>query len=216
MSTAEQRQEWARLAEAATPGEWEIRNHGSAGSAIVTGEYERVFTVARTFEHENAAFIAASRTAVPALLADVDRLTAERDAAYRLLEGLTPGGSEFYDSPQNCAEWAMDRMRNVMEQVKARKAAEAERDELAGQLAEDRRSAATKLAQADAQHNALLAILAEGAKNLKAAEAERDDYREGRDQAEKNLADALDEVAGYKRNANYISSVIDSDGCYRP
>jgi hypothetical protein len=170
MSTAEQRQEWARLAEAATPGEWEIRNHGSAGSAIVTGEYERVFTVARTFEHENAAFIAASRTAVPALLADVDRLTAERDAAYRLLEGLTPGGSEFYDSPQNCAEWAMDRMRNVMEQVKARKA----------------------------------------------AEAERDDYREGRDQAEKNLADALDEVAGYKRNANYISSVIDSDGCYRP
>jgi hypothetical protein len=138
MSTAEQRQEWARLAEAATPGEWEIRNHGSAGSAIVTGEYERVFTVARTFEHENAAFIAASRTAVPALLADVDRLTAERDAAYRLLEGLTPGGSEFYDSPQNCAEWAMDRMRNVMEQVKARKAAETERDELAGQLAKVR------------------------------------------------------------------------------
>jgi hypothetical protein len=138
MSTAEQRQEWARLAEAATPGEWEIRNHGSAGSAIVTGEYERVFTVARMFEHENAAFIAASRTAVPALLADVDRLTAERDAAYRLLEGLTPGGSEFYDSPQNCAEWAMDRMRNVMEQVKARKAAEAERDALAAELAKVR------------------------------------------------------------------------------
>jgi uncharacterized coiled-coil DUF342 family protein len=40
--------------------------------------------------------------------------------------------------------------------------------------------------------------------------------REGRDQAEKKLADALDELAGYKRNAAYISSVIDSDGCYRP
>lgn len=79
-STQQQRQEWRELEAAATPGEWEIKSHGSAGLAITTGKYERVFTVARIFEWDNAAFIAAARAAVPALLADVDALTQERDA----------------------------------------------------------------------------------------------------------------------------------------
>jgi hypothetical protein len=37
-------------------------------------------------------------------------LRKERDAAYRLLESLTPGGSEFYESPKNCAEFAKRQM----------------------------------------------------------------------------------------------------------
>jgi hypothetical protein len=66
---------------------------------------------------------------VPALLAEVAALTAERDEARRLLEGLTPGGSEFYANPQRCAEWARQRNSNNMdgrvEAVAARNKAEA-------------------------------------------------------------------------------------------
>lgn len=76
--------EWLKLAEAAAPGPWET---GAARSAA-----ERVFSRAQDLPpyrklvaeaaargtteqyRANAAFIAASRTAVPALLAEVDRL----------------------------------------------------------------------------------------------------------------------------------------------
>lgn len=55
---------------------------------------------------------------------------AERDneivLLHGLLESLTPGGSEFHQSPERCAEFAKDRMAGVIKQVKKRKAAEAE------------------------------------------------------------------------------------------
>lgn len=73
------------------------------------------------------------------LLAEVERLTGERDNLRRSLESLTPGGSEFYDSPNNCIEWVQRRLESVMQQVKARKAAEAEVDAQATDLAYLRR-----------------------------------------------------------------------------
>jgi hypothetical protein len=67
---------------------------------------------------------------VPALLAEVAAVTGERDEARRLLEGLTPGGSEFHDNPQRCAEWARQEIsRNIqgrVDAVAARNRAEAE------------------------------------------------------------------------------------------
>lgn len=34
----------------------------------------------------------------------------DRDALMRLLESLTPGGSEFYENPENCVEWIQRRL----------------------------------------------------------------------------------------------------------
>ena len=85
MSTPEQRAEWRRLEQAATPGEWstEIEEYGNSGS-IVIPEIERSLHDTEWADPEdfqrdqdNANFIAASRTAVPSLLDDVERLEAE-------------------------------------------------------------------------------------------------------------------------------------------
>ena len=63
---------------------------------------------------------------VPWLLREVERSRAEVERLTRLLEGLTPGGSEFYDSPDRCAEFARDMMDGAAKQALLRKAAEAE------------------------------------------------------------------------------------------
>jgi hypothetical protein len=88
MSTAEQRQEWARLAGAATPGVWTVEQHSgilhegtpSTCAVLTTEEYDLASFGDSEQAMFDSAFIAASRAAVPALLADVERLTAERDA----------------------------------------------------------------------------------------------------------------------------------------
>jgi predicted RNase H-like nuclease (RuvC/YqgF family) len=165
MSTAEQRQEWARLAEAATPGEWE---HESASCVIWDSEGEEVGQI---WSRDNMAFVIVARAAVPALLADVDRLTGDNAA---LSEALDTALLHLKES-------------------------EAERDALAGQLrqlrydydqdlsaarkysAEDRVFAADELAQVKRERDALAA-----------------------------------ELASYKRNANYIAGIIESEGVYRP
>lgn len=67
----------------------------------------------------------------------IDRLERENErlrerASYvtSLLESLTPGGSEFYGSPDNCARWIRDRLSATVKQVKKRKEAEAELERL--------------------------------------------------------------------------------------
>jgi len=52
-------------------------------------------------------------------------MTTRAERAERLLEDLTPGGSEFHGSPARCAEFVRNRMAGVIEQVKLRQAAEA-------------------------------------------------------------------------------------------
>ena len=51
---------------------------------------------------------------------------AERVRLVALLEGLTPGGSEFQGDPIRCAAWITDRLAGVVRQVEKRKAAEAQ------------------------------------------------------------------------------------------
>lgn len=34
------------------------------------------------------------------------------DQAERILESLTPGGSQFHGSPENCADWVRDRQKS--------------------------------------------------------------------------------------------------------
>ena len=95
MSTQEQRAEWRELAAAATPGEWYKRDEGVwlknelqyVYNAIVTTDEADIAALgAEDSCHADAAFIAAARAAVPALLADVDALTQERDALAAELE----------------------------------------------------------------------------------------------------------------------------------
>lgn len=99
MTTKEQREHWARLEQAATPGEWGIEEGSSfvmvhsLGDLQDCGDYGVLpswicncgrcyggdVSLERVMERVkgNAAFIAAARTAVPALLADVAELEAE-------------------------------------------------------------------------------------------------------------------------------------------
>lgn len=63
MISDEQAAEWRELADAATEGPWDT---------------DRLF-IAHNHAAEDAAFIAAARTAVPALLAERERLTAEAE-----------------------------------------------------------------------------------------------------------------------------------------
>lgn len=90
--TPEQLAAWKRLAEAATPGEWTQRlaNDGTGDRGIKAPSKRNV--IAECFADmdydgeralsgckANAAFIAASRTALPALIAEVERLRAEAE-----------------------------------------------------------------------------------------------------------------------------------------
>jgi len=79
--TPEQLAEWKRLADAATEGPWasvEISPEDKEwGACEITAGDGYVSTMICGVD--NAAFIAASRNAVPALIAEVERLTAERE-----------------------------------------------------------------------------------------------------------------------------------------
>lgn len=109
--TPEQMGEWKRLCEAATPGPWEAKDYGSEAELVCGrgGLYAYWIDPMGDFRAEDARFIAASRTALPALLAEVERLErrlygergrpttpeaeAQRDAAMnadiaKLLEGV--------------------------------------------------------------------------------------------------------------------------------
>lgn len=85
MSTERQRQEWRALEQAATPGEWFVEYRDASfydgeqfiNAVVTTGTDDIAGTGAEEQCHADAAFIAAARTAVPALLADVDALTAK-------------------------------------------------------------------------------------------------------------------------------------------
>ena len=65
----------AELADKATPGPWEHRGD----EITATHPDGSGWSVGHTLDSEDAAFIAASRTLIPQLLAEVDRLTKERD-----------------------------------------------------------------------------------------------------------------------------------------
>jgi hypothetical protein len=81
MLTDEQLAEWQALAEAATPGPWELRGDGDA---IVAGPELVAFAAPVGYSNSeivfntpaDAALMALSRTAIPALIAEVRRLRA--------------------------------------------------------------------------------------------------------------------------------------------
>lgn len=95
-TTAEQRAQWAQLAEAATRGPW-VDNWGAEGPTCVGSRVAPgPMTQVADFQHErDAGFCIAARGAVPVLLSDVDALTAqlaertrERDEAKENLHAL--------------------------------------------------------------------------------------------------------------------------------
>lgn len=102
MMTDEQLQEWSVLAEAATPGPWKsgwnwqdtISDGKSAWGEGPVHVGEKLSQVAPQ-AIADAAFIAAAREAVPALVAEVRRLRAELAAAQAVAwEWRTQAGDE--------------------------------------------------------------------------------------------------------------------------
>lgn len=87
--TPEELEKLKQLCNEATPGPWESESYGGA-----IGDVAAIFTIAtgddgdvkNAMTVETASFIAASRTAVPALIAEVERL--------RGLVGEVNGGTE--------------------------------------------------------------------------------------------------------------------------
>lgn len=77
MSTEQQRQAWRELDAARTPGEWEAMEFMEGYGFVIPADNDRLHVIFHVEEINaaNAAFIAAASTAVPALLADVERLT---------------------------------------------------------------------------------------------------------------------------------------------
>lgn len=67
---------WKRLAHSATPGPWRSTPFGIVYSAIPSSEQQTA----------NDAFTAAARSAVPSLIAEVERLRRELDRALNALE----------------------------------------------------------------------------------------------------------------------------------
>lgn len=54
----------------------------------------------------------------------------EVDRLLRMLESLTPGGSEYHNDPERCVEYMRARLKGAVQQALRRKAAEAECDAL--------------------------------------------------------------------------------------
>ena len=65
----------------------------------------------------NASFIARARVDVLDLLDALQAAEQRAEAAERLLERLTPGGSEFHDNPTMCAQWVTDRLSTLAKLV---------------------------------------------------------------------------------------------------
>jgi hypothetical protein len=137
MSTAEQRQEWARLEQRleqdAADGEWAA----DGKTVVIWRDDERYHEIiADTFDERNAAFIAASRAAVPALLADVDRLTGDNAA---LSEALDTALAHLKES-----EADRDKAVTMLgDEAIAHSRTRRERDALAAELAQVREQLAT-------------------------------------------------------------------------
>ena len=89
----------------------------------LVAEVRRLQELEHLLERKTGAFTGAMLIAhqeLDQLRADLAAATQRAEVAQRLLESLTPGGSEFYDSPNNCAEWATRRMNEVAKIAKER------------------------------------------------------------------------------------------------
>lgn len=133
MSTQQQRQEWRELAAAAAPGEWiydklQWQCVVSAPNQVIASmhPYSNVGD-----DEPNAAFIAAARVAVPALLADVDALTQERDAYAR---NLADAQSDIAAEIAERNTLANDRAEHIARLAQERDALAAELERVRAQL----------------------------------------------------------------------------------
>lgn len=95
--TPAQLEEWKRLESEATAGEWLNDVEGCVGIRYAEGGQATICTCPIAFSYHNgrndAAFIASSRTALPALIAEVERLNAE--AEWQPIETAPRDGTEF-------------------------------------------------------------------------------------------------------------------------
>ena len=63
-------------------------------------------------------------------IARAEAAEAERNKLMRMLERLTPGGSEFHDDPERCVEWIQSSIHLSAKHIIERKRAEAEAEGL--------------------------------------------------------------------------------------
>ena len=100
MTPAAKRDEWRRLAEAATEDPWYcggmIGDIGKPLAHFIHDKGRQIVALSETFSADYSGrdkdmrFIASAREAVPALLSDITEAEAERDAARAELERLRP------------------------------------------------------------------------------------------------------------------------------
>ncbi len=122
--TVEELQEWANLAEAATPGPWWVNKYATDMSCtehevgVRTDDMILASMGIDDVAMPDASFIAAARDAVPALIAEVRRLQAELAAvpvgAIRHMRDFTVdyavAGSIEWQSSFVVTEWLIDKI----------------------------------------------------------------------------------------------------------
>lgn len=77
---AKQLAEIKARAEKATPGEWKV-SEAPQRTNVICGDDRKFLIIARWLDSFDAQFIAHARTDIPALVAEVERLTEEKDSA---------------------------------------------------------------------------------------------------------------------------------------
>jgi hypothetical protein len=112
---------------AASAGPWktfapsktgESENVWEAVIDLPTGVYVyRVLARTLAVAANDSSFIAMSRTAIPELLAEVERLRGEVHRREVALCSLTPGGSEFSNDPDGCVQWVRAARNNQHELI---------------------------------------------------------------------------------------------------
>jgi hypothetical protein len=89
---------------------------------------------ARAQDQINTWYLNAIAAALTARDAEAEGLRAERDAAYKALMSLTPGGSEFHHDPDRCVRFVKDTRESMdritKDAIYARRAAEKEAEGL--------------------------------------------------------------------------------------
>jgi hypothetical protein len=116
-SPAKPHEDLEKLALVATPGPWRAQRtskwHRSPGVIIYDAGRHHIATLSDYANAEPVPTNANARLIAAASPARVLSLIGEVRELRRLLEDLTPGGSEFHGDPQRCAECVRERLASV-------------------------------------------------------------------------------------------------------
>lgn len=164
------------------------------------------------------------RTDTHDALAAAEARSEAAERAMRLLEGLTPGGSEYFNNPQRCATWVEDRLRNAqrmtVDAVARRKDAEQDNARLRAELETANALADQRMRHRSEQlrlNRSLRQQLAAAEARAEAAERERDAWKADSESLSARLRSVREsnerlseKLAGAERDTETLISERDS------